>query len=727
MSAQEFKEEWNISPDDIKNVTEVLKEGQSFLTCLPGGEIPRFNTGELGFYYQDTRFLSCHEIYLQGMVPVFLSSRTRDSHFAQIELSNREIIDGHKILPLHSVHLRLLRVLQGSLFQRMRIINFNNFPVFLTVTVVLGADFRDIFEVRGLKRPRRGELRQPEVLGNEVFFSYLGLDGRVRKTRVFFSRDPDRVKIEGGLAKLDFHFHLPVRQKQYLYMQVDTEAGKERAKLPAPEKDMLSGNFYRVTEKMIVDYSRWKEECTRLVTDNEVFNEMLNTGITDLRALITEYPGWGKVVEAGIPWYAVPFGRDALITSWQTLILNPGIARETLRFLAKWQGREDSPWREEKPGKIMHEMRFGEMAMAKEVPHTPYFGSVDSTLWFIILLSEYMYWMDDRIFLQEMQEPLRAALLWCCRYGDLDGDGFIEYRRESERGLLNQGWKDSWDGVVDRDGNIPPAPIALVEVQAYYYLALVRAASLLRVLKNEREAQKLESRASRLREQFLKKFWLEDEKYTAFALDGLKRRVKTTVSNGGHCLMCGILPGDLALQVARRLFRKDMYSGWGIRTMSSEESMYNPMSYHNGSVWPHDNAVIARGLRRYHALNEMKKLADNLFDAARHFNYNRLPELFCGFTRRGAAGPVQFPTACDPQAWAVGSTFSLLQTLLGIECRGHNVFIQRPVLPEWVNQVTVHNMRVGGGSVDLELIRRGDKTYCSILKREGNVRVIVEP
>lgn len=722
-----MSEEWYISPGDIKNITEVLKEGQSFLTSLPGGEIPRRDTGELGLYYRDTRFLSCHEIYLEGTSPVLLSGNTRDSHFAQIELSNREISAGGKILPLHTVHLRILRVLKGSLFQRFRLINFNNFPVDMTVTLVLGADFRDIFEVRGLSRPRRGEILEPEVLENGVAFGYRGLDGRVRKTRVFFSRKPDGVRIESGLARLDFRFHLPVRQKLYLFMQVATDVVGGRSKLPVLEMNRLPAAFYQVAEGLAGDYSRWKQECTFFMTDNEQFNEMLNAGVTDMRALITDYPGWGRIVEAGIPWYAAPFGRDALITSWQTLILNPAIARQALRFLARLQGREECAWREERPGKIMHEMRFGEMALVGEVPHTPYFGSVDSTLWFIILLFEYVRWMNDRRFLQEMAGPLRDALMWCHKYGDLDGDGFIEYMRESERGLVNQGWKDSWDGVVDRSGRIPEGSIALVEVQAYYYLALVRAAVLYRLLDMEQEARELEDRASRLRKNFLEKFWLKDEKYTVFALDGQKRPVKTTVSNGGHCLMCGILPRDRALQVISRLFEADMYSGWGIRTMSSREAAYNPMSYHNGSVWPHDNAVIAKGLRKYHAFKQLRKLADNLFDAARYFPYHRLPELFCGFTRRGAAGPVQFPTACDPQAWAVGSIFLLLQSLLGIECRWRDVYIQRPVLPGWVNQVTVYNMRVAGGRVDMEFSRKGGKTYCSILRREGNVRVIVEP
>lgn len=731
MSLNQYVEEWHISPDDIKNATVVLKEGQSFLTSLPGGEIPHRRPGELGLYFRDTRFLSCHEIYLEGRRPVLLSGRIRDSHFAQIELSNREIyIERNavqKVLPLQTVHLRILRVLKDSLLQRLRLINFNNFPVSISLTIKVAADYRDLFEVRGLKRPGRGEFLQPEITEHGVVFGYRGLDGLVRRTGVFFSGKPHEIKIEGESARLDFLFHLPPRQKQYLFMQVATSVVETLSQLPAWQIDDLPAVFYQAADDLANDYNCWKQRCTQFITDNEIFNKMLSSGVTDIRSLITDYPVWGRIVEAGIPWYAVPFGRDSLITSWQTLILNPQIARSTLVFLARLQGRKDCSWTEEKPGKIMHEIRFGEMTRAGEVPHTPYFGSVDSTLWFIILLSEYVRWMNDRKFLLEMLEPLRAALMWCQKYGDLDGDGFIEYHRESKRGLLNQGWKDSWDAVVDREGNIPQGPIALVEVQACYYLALVRAAELFRLLGNEREALHLKNTASLLRKKFLDKFWLKDEKYVIFALDGKKRPVKTTVSNGGYCLMCGILPENMARQVVSRLFEEDMYSGWGIRTMSGNENMYNPMSYHNGSVWPHDNAIIAMGLRRYHAFRKLRKLSDNMFTAATYFPYQRLPELFCGFTRRGDAGPVKYPTACDPQAWAVGSTFLLLRALLGIKCCGRNVYIQHPLLPGWVNEITVYNMRVVNGSVDLEFFRRGGKTYCSILKQEGNVRVIVEP
>lgn len=719
-------EEWGIAPEDVKNVTEVLKEGRMFLTALPSGEIPCDNPGELGLYYQDTRFLNGHEITLAGTRPLLLSGGTRDSHFAQIELTNRELAAGTRVLPLQTVHLRISRVLRDSFYQRLRLINFNNSPVDLELGISLNADFLDIFEVRGLMRPCCGKLLEPEVFKQGVRFHYHGLDDKQRFTEVRFSRRPDRVEVNGQRVHLGFNIHLPIRVKQYLFMQVTPRVLESGSGCFLTTND-IGQTFYAAARELVEDYQRWSDKCTRFESDNEIFNEMIRFGITDLRALTTHYPGWGYIVEAGIPWYGAPFGRDALITAWQTLMLNPDIARNTLKFLAALQGKDTDAWREERPGKIPHEIRFGEMACAGEVPHTPYFGSVDATLWFIILLSEYYRWTGDLQFLADMAPALDAALQWCVHHGDLDGDGFIEYIKESDRGLVNQGWKDSWDGVIDRRGAIPRGPIALVEVQAYYYLALRRSAGLVRALGNKTGARAMEERADRLQRRFIELFWVPEEKFPAFALDGEKKRVLCTVSNPGHCLFTGILPEEEAAQVVRRLFAADMYSGWGIRTMSAREFPYNPMSYHNGSVWPHDNVIVARGLRRYGMLEELLKMAEGLYRAASFFPYHRLPELFCGFTRRGAAGPVRFPTACDPQAWAVGTVFLLLQTLLGIECRGRSLHIGRPVLPEWLNDIAVCNLRAGGGEVDLEFARRRGRTYCSVTRRQGEVRVVMEP
>lgn len=727
MDISQRSEEWGISPDDIKFKTEVLKEGQAFLTCLPSGVIPGSHPGELGLYYQDTRFLSCLEYQLADTMPITLSSSTTDSYFAQIELTNREFRSNAQVLPLHTLHLRVFRVLKESLYQRLRVTNFNDLEVEFDFKILLGADYKDIFEVRGLKRAQRGSLREPAIVPRGVRFAYVGLDGNHRSTEVWFSHQPKQVKQVGDWVELTFPIKLPPKEKVYLYMTITPVMGKNVDLAFGEQIPDYTAGFGKATKELRIDYGKWKSQCTRYYSDNRIFNQLINTYTTDLRALTTNYPGWGRIIEAGIPWYSAPFGRDALVTSWQTLSVNPSLARDCLSFLGGLQAKEKSVWQDATPGKILHEIRFGEMALAGEVPHTPYYGSVDSTLWYIILLSEYYRWTEDYSLAAQSLGTLERCLEWCRVYGDQDRDGYIEYLRESDRGLINQGWKDSWDGIIDRSGRLPDGPIALVEVQAYYHLALIRMEELYRMLGHEEKARQVGLEAGDLRERFIRDFWLEEEEFLAFALEGNKRKVICTVSNAGHCLFSGILTDDLAQKVIRRLFKPDMFSGWGIRTMSKREKPYNPMSYHNGSVWPHENAIIARGLRRYGAMDELMKVVDGMYRASQHFPYNRLPELFCGFTRRGMAGPVGFITACDPQAWAVGSMFQMIQTFLGIEAQGRYLHIRRPVMPEWLNELVIENMSVGQGKVDLEFARKNGKTYCSVLRADGLVRVIIEP
>lgn len=710
-----------VAPCEIELATKVLKEGNIFVVSLPTGEITGRNLGSLGLYHADTRYLDCLELFLQQRKPIFLSSAIRDSHFAQIELTNPEFtLPSGQIVPLQTIHIRLLRLIKDAFFQRLRLINFNSFPITLNLDMIFGADYKDIFEVRGTKRPHRGEWLPPQVKRWGIRLAYRGLDGIVRTTAISLDPTPASISAEPGRARVQYKITLPPQKKIYIHLRIDLD--KEITEDPG----LISTGFSAAAIMLAGRYHQWERECTQIFTDNTLLSNMLQTAVTDLAALQTEYPGEGKIIEAGIPWYAAPFGRDSLITSWQTLILNPEIAKDTLRFLARYQGKCEDRWREERPGKIFHELRRGEMTQCGEVPHSPYYGSIDSTLWFVILLGAVYRWTLDKEFLQEMADPLVRCLRWCFKYGDLDNDGYLEYRRESPMGLTNQGWKDSWDAVVDPAGQIPSAPIALVEVQAYYYLALQEAAALLRLLDKETIATNLRRRANRLRQRFIRDFWWEDEGYLIFALDGQKRPIPTLVSNGGQCLFTGILSPEQARRVAQRLLTADFYSGWGIRTMSKKEKAYNPMSYHNGSVWPHDNAIIAAGLRRYQCLAELHKVASGLFEASTFFPYNRWPELFCGFTRRGLTGPVRYPIACDPQAWAVGTLFSLLQSLLGLDCRDNTIYINRPFLLPEAKRLEMRNLAVGQGRIDLVFEEKEGQVFCHVLRKEGNVRVIIE-
>ncbi|MBO8128068.1 MAG: amylo-alpha-1,6-glucosidase [Peptococcaceae bacterium] len=720
-------DELHIEPKDIQDEFEVLKEGELFLTTFPNGDVPDGNMGGLGLYYRDTRFLSCLEHYLENTRPVLLSASTRGSHFGQVELTNIEMrsADG-KVVPMQSLHLRLLRVMRGSFYQRLRLINYNVFPVTLHLRILMAADFRDIFEIRGTERARRGDLFFPVSTESCFILRYRGLDGIVRGTRVAFEPVPDDLKLEVDRALATFKITLLPHQKQYLTWKItpllNLDAGES---LECRNSRAVALSFFNTAVEQARDYRKWQTDCTTFSSNNDLFNQMMERTITDLRSLFTSYTE-GTIVEAGIPWYAAPFGRDSLITSWQTLILNPDIARETLRYLKHYQGTEVDESRDEEPGKILHELRRGEMAKCGEVLHTPYYGSVDATLLFIIVLGELYAWTGDKDFLCEMQEALHKALMWAYHYGDMDGDGYIEYLRKAEGGLTNQGWKDSWNAIVDKNNALVSPPIALVEVQAYYYYALVVASRLLRELGDVTEAERAERKARALRDQFHRDYWVSDGEYYGLALDGNKNLITTVTSNMGHCLFAKIVDPDIARKITDRLFQPDMFSGWGIRTMSKLEKAYNPMSYHNGSVWPHDNAIIAAGLRNYGLLSQLEQLADSLYNAALHFNYYRLPELFCGFTRRPIGGPVRYPVACDPQAWAVGCIFTLLQSLLGITCSPEGLQIKTPVLPSWLRELNIKNLRVGNGIVDLGFARNRGRTYCYLLRKEGDARVTIE-
>ncbi len=726
--SQNIHDELRVSPADIRSSIDVLKEGRMFINTLPGGEIPCDDQGGLGFYFADTRFLSCLELSLNDTSPVFLSRTLRDSHFSQVEMTNNEFIsnDGQQVL-LQTVHLRLLRMVKDDYFQRIRVANFGSCPFEATLTIKLGTDFADIFQVRGTPREKKGSWLGSKLQRYSAAINYLGTDNIRRSTLIKFSPAPASLREEDGFIFAQYVLRLEPKVKNYIYIKVtpvvEPAAGPVR-KTRAGGKDDLG--FAGAAQYLIDAYHSWKNECVRITSDNEHFNQMVNVAVTDLRALSTVYPGTGAVMEAGIPWYAAPFGRDSMIAAWQALLINPVLARETLRYMAKYQGREVNHWRDEQPGKILHEMRFGEMALSGELPHTPYYGSVDATLWFIILLAEYVRWTGEMDFLEEMSEPLENALNWCREFGDMDGDGYIEYLCRSEKGLINQGWKDSWDGVIHRDGTIPEGPIALIEVQGYYYRALLDAAELYQMAGSNLKAADLRERADQLRSRFVHDFWQNETGFALYALDRYKKPLPTIVSNPGHCLFTGILPDSLTVKVIERLMEPDMFSGWGIRTMSADEAPYNPMSYHNGSVWPHDNSIIGFGMRQSGALDELLLLTDTIFEAAQFFDHMRLPELFCGFTRAGKAGPVRYPIACDPQAWSVGSVFLLLRSILGLQCRGNELYVRSPHLPQSLKMLRLENIRVGSGTVSLEFARREQHTYTSVIGTEGMAKVIFE-
>jgi glycogen debranching enzyme len=704
---------------DLASKTLAVKEGDTFLYSDLEGNLDHQGDYGLGLYAKDTRFLSHFRLTINGRDPVLLSSSSERGYMSHVDLTNPDLYDGDVlVVPQQTLNIRRIRAISGRLFERIRVKNYNPFPVTLDLQLGFGADFADIFEVRGMRREGGPPPRAPVVRDSVLEFTYDGLDEVRRVTRVEFGAQPDRVQVDGIVATAVFRMHLGSYQTKLIGLSID----------PIVEDGQPSSvDFDHAVHELRRSYEEWERESTQVVTDNELYNQLLDRSLRDLRALYTHTDD-GAVLAAGIPWYVTVFGRDSLIASHQLLMVSTQLAREALELLASKQGSRQDDWRDEQPGKILHEIRQGELARAGIVPHSPYYGSVDSTPWFVILYAQHFRWTGDVAFAEKLLPAAEAALEWIDTYGDADGDGFVEYLTRSSRGIRNQGWKDSHDSVVHADGRLADPPIALSEVQGYVFLAKDRMVDVYRALGRAGDAARLEIEALELKRRFNEAFWMEDERYFAEALDADKRQVRTITSNPGHALYSGIVDDDKAVPLAKRLLSPDMFSGWGIRTMSKAASAYNPMSYHNGSVWPHDNALIAAGLKRYGFARSTNRVATALFDAAVQADYLRLPELFCGFTRRTPNRPVSYPIACSPQAWAAGSPYLMLQAMLGISARAHQnlLTVNLPHLPTWLNTVEVRNLAVGDSRLSLVFRREGEITSFSLLSREGDVRVVME-
>jgi glycogen debranching enzyme len=470
----------------------------------------------------------------------------------------------------------------------------------------------------------------------------------------------------------------------------------------------------------------WLRQETEITSDSLLLNHVMDRSMRDLGMLRSNL-GQASYFAAGVPWFVALFGRDSIITALQTLAYNPRIAEQTIRLLANFQGRLVNEWREEEPGKILHEIRMGEMARLGEVPHTPYYGTVDATPLFLILIGEHARWRGSLALFNELKANVEAALDWIARYGDHDSDGYVEYFCKTEKGLSNQGWKDSGDAIVNTDGSLAAPPIALVEVQAYVYRAKRGIAELFRRSGDEERARRLDDEADDLRHKFNRDFWVEAGWY-ALALQKDKRPVEVLSSNAGHALWAGVADGEKARRTAASLMTDEMFTGWGVRTLSSGEVYYNPLGYHLGTVWPHDNSIVAAGFKRYGCEREALRVFVGLLQAAIHFDGRRLPELFGGFHRDDYGVPVPYPVACQPQAWAAGTVPYLLTTLLGLEPEGfeNRLRVVRPVLPEFINHVEIRRLGIGEALADLRFERAGEGIEVKVLKVDGTLDLVVE-
>jgi glycogen debranching enzyme len=564
-----------------------------------------------------------------------------------------------------------------------------------------------------MKRKARGTALPPEVAEDRVALGYQGLDGIWRRTRLHFAPRPSMLTVSAARLELA----LQPQQEAVLNLTVCCERES------APPRLLAFDDARTEVEADLQRYSAWS--C-HLRTSNGQINAWVNRAVSDLHMLTTELPT-GPYPYAGVPWFNTPFGRDGIITALECLWLRPGLARGVLAYLASMQATEVIPEQDAEPGKIMHETRSGEMAALKEMPFGRYYGSVDATPLFVLLAGAYFERTNDWVFVQQLWPHVEAALGWIDRYGDRDGDGFVEYQRQSADGLVHQGWKDSDDAIFHADGSLARGPIALCEVQGYVYAARQAGAALAAAFGITQQAAELARQAEALRERFEEAFWCEDLSTYALALDGDKRPCQARSSNAGQCLFTGIARPDRARGVARTLLNPEAYSGWGIRTLAEGEVRYNPMGYHTGSVWPHDNALIAQGLARY-GLGELAlKLLTGLFEASLYFDLHRMPELFCGFPQQPGEGPVLYPVACAPQAWSAASVFLLFQACLGlgISAVESQISFTRPQLPPSLNELRIHNLEVAGAAVDLLLVRHDHDVGVNVLRREGDVQILV--
>lgn len=711
----------NAPEGEAHSHTLVVKEGAAFLVMSAEGNIVPGDEG-MGFYSGDTRHVSKLDLRLAGMRPSLLSSTAERVWIASVDLCNPALWDGESLLvPQMTVNVRRTMLVNDRMHQRLRVRSYHQSELVLPLELWIEADFLDLFEVRGLVREHRGEMRSPVIAACSVRFSYLGEDGVLRETLVEFDPPPASIEVTGEHGVVARYALALAPQGRQLLSVTATPIVRSVA---APVQ-----TFQAAHDVLKASYEEWETTCATVTTGSSDFDELLNRGRRDLRALLTPTPH-GPVYAAGIPWYVTVFGRDSIFAAFQTLMINPEPARNTLRCLAAYQGRQVDPWRDEEPGKILHEVRQGELAGAGYVPHTPYYGTVDATPLFCVLYGSYFRWTGDVALARELLPNAEAALAWIEQYGDSNGDGWVDYRRRSPRGLLNQGWKDSNDSVVHEGGRLAPSPIALAEVQAYVHLARLRMADVYDGLGRPEDARFQRELATELRTRFNETFWMPDKGYFAQAIDGEGKLVSTVTTNPAHGLYGGFIDPDKAAIMAERLLAPDMFSGWGIRTMSRTATAYNPISYHDGSIWPHDNAFIAAGLKRYNEREAANRVATAIVDAAAAAQDRRLPELFCGFSRDGAVRPVAYPVACAPQAWAAGAPFQLLQAMLGISARADEgmLTVNSPMLPKWLRRVTLRNIRVGDARLSLEFTRNreGDPTSFVMLERHGNVRVVME-
>jgi glycogen debranching enzyme len=698
----------------IERPLRTLKFKDAFAVLDSYGDIGIEPESPEGLYLSDTRYLSNFELEFEGRRPLLLGSVVDDDNVSlTATLTNPDIYRGDNIImPRDMISIERTKLLfEGTCYERIALFNYDSRHWAFKISIRFDADFKDLFEVRGTRRQARGTRTVRVCDPQRVELRYDGLDGIARYTVVSFDPAPDVIRTT------DAYFDVVLKPGKRYVLLVSVGCTENSAHVPL--------HFLAAYRKTRNGLKALTKSIATIESSNALFNEMACRSTSDIYMLVSRTPS-GLYPYAGIPWFSTVFGRDGIITAMMMLWIDPSIAKGVLVFLAASQAKNFDPSADAQPGKILHEMRQGEMAHLKEVPFGCYYGTVDATPLFVMLAGLYFERTGDRKTLQEIWPNIEAALRWCDTSGDRDGDGFVEYDRETESGLANQGWKDSQDSIFHADGSDAKGPIALCEVQGYVYAAKRAAAALASKFGQQAIAIRLETEASILRQKFHDAFWCEEIGTYALALDGNKRPCRVRSSNAGHALFTGIADETCAARIAGVLTSPEAFSGWGIRTLSKGEPRYNPMSYHNGSVWPHDNALIVLGFARYGLKSYAVKVFSGMFDAASYQELRRLPELFCGFERRPRRGPTAYPVACAPQAWASAAPFALVTACLGLQLRHdtNEISFTDPRMPAFLDDLTIRGLQLGDSRTDVRLKRDGDDITVTVLNRTGTARII---
>jgi glycogen debranching enzyme len=702
----------------------VMKHESLFFVAQPDGDVPFTDSHGLGLYYHDCRYMNGYTLELAGKKPVALSASSVRGGVGVFTLTNPDIeLPDGTVIDKEEIGITWRRLVDHELPALRDCVLFQNFtlhPIEVSVTLTIRSAFEDVFAVRGLLSKQFGRLHLPSWDGDRLQFSYDGKDGLARSLTVHYDPIPRR---HSG-TKAEFLVRLDPRGRQQLDLALVIGESKNR---PASPRKPDPNELAAIEADLERDDQAWMRQVAKVSSIGASLDELMDRSFRALR-ILRSHLGEETYFAAGVPWFVTLFGRDSLITAWQMLAYRPQIAEHTLHLLAQYQGTREDSWCDEQPGKILHELRVGEMANIDAIPHTPFYGTIDATPLFLMLLAEHAAWTGSLNLFDTLRPHVERALSWMDQYGDRHGDRYLAYVSRAKDKVINKGWKDSGDAIVNADGGLAEPPIALVEVQGYAYAAKIGIAGLFEQAGDPHRGASLRNDARRLREQFNRDFWMEQEDCYALALQGDGKPVAVVSSNPGHALWTGIADPDKAERTIRRLMADDMFSGWGVRTLSSQARGYNPIGYHLGTVWPHDNAIIAAGCRRYGADDSALRIFQGLFDAAFHFREHQLPEVFCGFGREEYEIPINYPVACHPQAWASGTFPFLLTTLLGLrpDAFAKRLRIIRPLLPNGLDRLDLRSLEVGQATVDLHFQRGEQGIHVDVIKVDGELDVQVD-